>query len=187
MLLVNNSGFGSYGRFPSNGLNRQLDMIEVNIAAPLHLVGILLPELRKRKGGIINVSSLAAFQPMPYMATYGATKSFLLEWSLALGQELKGEGVRVLALCPGPTSSNFYKSAGFSTPPTSGSLTGSGTAGEVAECALASYAKGRKICVPGWRNKFLRTADAFLSKGMQAAASEFVLRKLRLESFLKHP
>jgi uncharacterized protein len=187
MLLINNSGFGSYGCFPAKALDRQLDMVEVNIAAPLHLVGILLPELKKRKGGIINMSSLAAFQPTPYMATYGATKSFILDWSLALGEELKSSGVRVMAVCPGPTRSLFFKNAGFAAPPGNGFVTGSGKAEDVAACALAAYFKGRKICVPGWRNKLVRVADSLLPKGKQAAASEFVLRKLRLETFLKHP
>jgi short-subunit dehydrogenase len=185
LLLINNSGFGSYGRFPSHELERQLDMVEVNIAAPLHIVGILLPEIKKRGGGIINMCSLAAFQPTPYMATYGATKVFLLNWSLALGQELKLDGIQVLAVCPGPTKSQFFKNAGFATPP-GGSIAGSGNAADVVTCALQAYSKAKVIAIPGWRNKLVAISAAFMSRKRQASTAEFILRKLRLESFLKH-
>jgi uncharacterized protein len=186
LLLINNSGFGSYGRFPAHELERQLDMVEVNIAAPLHITGILLPELKKRGGGIINLSSLAAFQPTPYMATYGASKTFLLNWGLALGQELKHDNVHVLSVCPGPTKSQFFKNAGFATPP-GGALAGSGNAADVVNYALQAYSRKKVIAIPGWRNKLVAFAAAFMSREEQATASEFVLRKLRLESFLKHP
>ena len=186
MLLINNSGFGSYGRFPSGGLDRQLDMVEVNISAPVHLTGRLLPEIRKRGGGVINMSSLAGCIPTPYMATYGASKSFILNWSLALGQELKADGIRVLAVCPGPTKSLFFKNAGFATPP-GGSIAGNATPDFVVDRALEAYAKGRSFLVTGWRNKLVATAASLLSRTEQASVSEFVLRKLRLETFLKHP
>jgi short-subunit dehydrogenase len=185
MLLINNSGFGSYGRFPAKELERQLDMIEVNIGATVHLTGLLLPEIVKRGGGIVNLSSLAAFQPTPYMATYGATKSFILDWSLALRQELKGQGVNVLAVCPGPTQSNFFKHAGFAAPPTRSALTGSNTSDFVVEKTLDAFSRGRSCVVTGWRNKLVAFFGAFLPRNFRAAAAETVLRKLRLETYLK--
>ena len=186
MLLVNNSGFGSYGRFPSRELEHQLDMVEVNVSAVLHLTGLLLPELKKRGGGILNVSSLAAMQPTPYMATYGASKAFVLNWSLALGQELRQDGVHVLALCPGPTKSNFYKSAGFSSPPC-GSIAGDGTPEAVVEKALRAFARRKAVVVPGWRNKLAAGVSGMLCRSWQASLAEVFLRKLRLETYLKHP
>lgn len=112
LLLINNSGFGCYGEFQSQDLSNQLDMIALNIYAVVHLTGLFLPLILKRGGAIINVASTAAFQPTPYMATYGATKSFLLNWTLAISEDLKGTGVQILAVCPGPTETKFFKRAG---------------------------------------------------------------------------
>jgi len=186
MLLINNSGFGSYGRFPAHELEKQLDMVEVNVSAILHLTGILLPEIKRRGGGILNVSSLAAMQPTPYMATYGATKAFLLDWSLALGQELKKDGVHVTAVCPGPTKSNFFKSAGFSSPPC-GAIAGDTTADFVADAALAAFGRRKTVVVPGWRNKLAAGFSGILPRSWAAFVAEIFLRKLRLESHLRHP
>jgi short-subunit dehydrogenase len=185
VLLINNSGFGSYGVFPSGDLHRQLVMIDLNIRAVVHLTGTLLPEIERRGGGIINLSSLAAYQPTPYMATYGATKSFVLDWSLALRQELKGKNVNVLAVCPGPTQSNFFKHAGFSMPPCRSAITGNDTADYVVECALHAYSRNRGIVVTGWRNKLVAFFVSLLSRQCRATAAEIALRKLRLETYLK--
>jgi uncharacterized protein len=185
LLLVNNSGFGSYGRFPTRELERQLDMVEVNVSAALHLTGILLSELKRRGGGILNVSSLAAMQPTPYMATDGASKTFLLNWSLALWQELKKDGVHVTAVCPGPTKSNFFKNAGFSTPPC-GTIAGDTTAEFVADAALAAFGGRKTVVVPGWRNKLAAGFATLLPRSWQASVAELFLRKLRLESHLRH-
>src|SRR5580704_2071483 len=98
VLLINNSGFGSYGPFPEPDLAHQLGMIDVNIRALVQLTARLLPALRARGGVVMNIASTAAFQPTPWMATYGATKAFVLHWSLALNEELRGSGVRALAV-----------------------------------------------------------------------------------------
>lgn len=185
ILLINNSGFGSYGVFPSGDLQRQLVMIDLNIRAVVHLTGILLPEITRRGGGIINLSSLAAYQPTPYMATYGATKSFVLDWSLALRQELKTQGVNVLAVCPGPTQSNFFKHAGFSMPPCRSAVTGNDTADFVVECALHAFSKNKAIIVTGWRNRLVAFFGGLISRQRRAAIAEIALRKLRLETYLK--
>jgi uncharacterized protein len=185
LLLINNSGFGSYGRFPAKELERQLDMVEVNISAPLHLTGLLLPEIVRRGGGIINMSSLAGLQPTPYMATYGATKSFILDWSLALREELKIHGINVLAVCPGPTESNFFKSAGFAAPPCRSGFAGNNTANFVVDCALHAFSRKKGIVVTGWRNKMAAFFTSFLSRTCKAAVAEIALRKLRLETYLK--
>ncbi len=186
LLVVNNSGFGSYGRFPCEDLARQLGIVEVCAAAPLAVAGALLPTLKERGGGIINVSSLSAFQPTPYMATYGAAKAFLLNWSLALGQELRGTGLSVCAICPGPTSSMFYKSAGFAVPPVGSRLAGgSASSADVVRDALHGYCRGKSIVVTGWRNKLAASIAALMPRRAQAVLSEYLLRKLRLETYLE--
>src|SRR6478752_6589703 len=107
-VLVNNAGFGAQGSFASLPLERQLDMLQVNVASLTGLTGLLLPEmLRRRRGGVLNVASTAAFQPGPYMAVYYASKAYVLSFSEALAEEMSGTGVTVPCLCPGPVKTNF--------------------------------------------------------------------------------
>ncbi|MEO0870040.1 MAG: SDR family oxidoreductase [Cyanobacteria bacterium J06642_11] len=108
-LLINNAGFGAYGSFSESHLERQASMIQLNISALVELTHAFLPAMLKRhEGRIINVSSIAGFQPMPYWSVYAASKAFVLSFSEALWAEVKEKGVKVLALCPGPTESNFF-------------------------------------------------------------------------------
>ena len=109
-VLVNNAGFGAHGAFVEMSLPRQLEMLQVNITALTELTGLFLPGMIQRKrGGILNVSSVAGFQPGPGMAVYYATKAFVLSFTEALAEELLGTGLTVSVLCPGPTESNFGK------------------------------------------------------------------------------
>jgi len=111
-LLVNNAGFGDYGPFAEAQLDRQTSMIQLNITALVELTHLFLPAmLERRQGGVINVSSIGGFQPMPYWSVYAASKAFVLSFSEALWAEVKDQGVKVLALCPGPTESEFFKIA----------------------------------------------------------------------------
>lgn len=113
-LLINNAGFGDYGSFHESSLAKQLEMIQLNIAALVELTYQFLPQMQQRgSGSIINVSSIAGFQPLPYMSVYSATKAFVLSFSEALWAENRELGVKVLALCPGPTQTNFSDVAGF--------------------------------------------------------------------------
>jgi uncharacterized protein len=113
-VLVNNAGFGWRGDFSKMELSDALEMIQVNITALAHLTRLLLPDMLNNKSGkILNVASTAAFEPGPLMATYYATKAFVLNFSLALSEELRGTGVTVTALCPGPTATGFGQRAGF--------------------------------------------------------------------------
>ncbi len=112
-LLVNNAGFGTRGPFNKSNLERELGQIDLNIGALVALTRLFLPGMVERRSGvIINVASTAAFQPIPYMAVYAATKAFVLNFSLALAAELQGTGVHVMALCPGPTFTEFQQVAG---------------------------------------------------------------------------
>lgn len=179
VLLINNSGFGIYGVFPLPGLEEHLDMIEVNVKAPVHLTGLLLPLLRERGGFIVNISSTAAFQPTPYMATYGATKAFVLHWSLSLGEDLKRDGVEVLAVCPGPTSTKFFNRAGFDQPVVSERI--GQTADEVVDATFRALERRKRIVVSGGLNKLLTAVSSRLPKAAAARVSESVLRRFRME------
>lgn len=111
--LINNAGFGTQGRFAELDPEREIEEIRLNVGSPVALARGLLPGmLARRSGAIVNVASTAAFQPCPYMATYGATKAFLLSWSEALAEETRGTGVHVLALCPGKTDTAFFDRIG---------------------------------------------------------------------------
>ena len=113
-LLINNAGFGDYGPFSESSLPKQLEMIQLNISALVELTYQFLPQMQQRgSGSIINVASIAGFQPMPYMSVYAATKAFVLSFSEALWAENREQGVKVLAVCPGPTKTQFFDVAGF--------------------------------------------------------------------------
>jgi short-subunit dehydrogenase len=113
-LLVNNAGFGLRGMFVELDATRQREMIDLNVAALTDLCRLVAPRLAERKSGaILNVASTAAFQPGPKMAVYFATKAFVLSFTEALHEELKPHGVKVSALCPGPTRTEFGEVAGF--------------------------------------------------------------------------
>lgn len=107
-LLVNNAGRGSFGYFEEIALQSELEMVQLNINATLRLASAVIPQMKQRRNGaIVSVSSVAGFQPLPYMATYAATKAFNLQHSLALREELRPFGVKVLVVCPGPTATEF--------------------------------------------------------------------------------
>ena len=113
ILLINNSGIGSFGAFAEQDVAKQLAVIDVNVRALVQLTGLLLPLLRERGGAIMNIASTVAFQPTPFAATYGASKAFVLHWTLALNEELRGSGVRAIAVCPGTTTTDFFRTAGI--------------------------------------------------------------------------
>lgn len=112
-LLVNNAGFARAGAFVDLPLDAQADMVRLNVNTLVELTHLYLPAMRRRRrGGVINVSSTAGFQPVPRMAVYGATKAFVLSFSEAVAAEVEGDGVRVMALCPGATDTEFWPIAG---------------------------------------------------------------------------
>ncbi len=159
-LLVNNAGFGLIGRFAELDARRQRQMIDLNVGTLTDLCRAVAPQMMARKSGaILNVASIAAFQPGPKMAVYFATKAFVLSLSEALHEELKPHGVRVSCLCPGPTRTEFGDVAGFG---------GNGlfdylamTAADVVEAGLAGLDKNRAVVVPGWINKIVSSSPRF--------------------------
>ena len=113
-LFINNAGFGAVGTFYKGSADREAEMVRLNCIALLRLMHAVAPRMvAAKRGVIVNVASVAGFLPLPYMSTYAATKAFVLSLSLATNEELKGAGVTVLALCPGPTESEFHLAAGL--------------------------------------------------------------------------
>ncbi len=153
-VLVNNAGFGAHGAFVELALQRQLDMIAVNITALTALTRLFLPNMRaRRRGRILNVASTAAFQPGPNMAVYYASKSYVLSFSEALAEELTGSGVSVTCLCPGPTKTAFATGAEME-----GSLLFRllpSDARGVARQGVAAMLAGKRLIVPGILNKVM--------------------------------
>jgi uncharacterized protein len=178
ILLINNSGFGAFARFPEPSLARQLEMVDLNVRAVVHLTGLLLPLLRARGGAIMNIASTVAFQPTAYAATYGASKAFVLHWTLALNEELRGSGVRALAVCPGTTSTPFFKTAGLREGAVLPSL--AMTTDEVVNAALRALGAGRAQVVPGWKNKLYTFAGSKLPKPLVTRIAARVLARFRL-------
>jgi short-subunit dehydrogenase len=167
-VLVNNAGFGTYGRLAEVDADRDRDLIAVNVDALVRLTHAVLPGMLARgHGQILNVASTIAFQPAPYQATYGASKAFVLSFSQALWAETKGSGVSVTALCPGPTRTGFVDALDADV---------SGTAiyrklaspEPVVAAGLRALDRGRPVVVPGMRNWVMANA-ARLSPGWVGA------------------
>ncbi len=172
-LLINNAGFGDYGPFHEGELARQVEMIQLNITALVELTYLFLPPMQKRgTGGIINVSSIAGFQPLPYLSVYAATKAFVLSFSEALWAENKHTGVSVLALCPGPTKSEFFKVAQFPKSFESKNPK-SATVEEVVLEALKALDKNQSnVVTGGFANQFIANVGRFFPRDLLVSLVE---------------
>ena len=160
-MLINNAGFGSMGDFAKLDLKRELEIIQLNIRALVDLTHHFLLPMRERKhGAIINVASTAGFQGVPYMATYAATKAFVLSFSEALWDENRQYGVHVMALCPGVTETNFFDAAKIDRPP----MRTIQTAEEVVETALRALSRKKSVVVSGWTNWLTVEAERFVPR-----------------------
>ncbi len=160
-FLINNAGFGSLGDFTSFDAARDEEMITLNVSALVLLTHLYLPLLRARRAGaIINVASTAAFQPVPYMATYAATKAFVLSFSEALAEENRGHNVKVMALCPGATDTNFFAAAEGERPP----YRIMQTPQAVVETALRALDRGQSHVISGWSNYFMTQAERLVPR-----------------------
>jgi uncharacterized protein len=154
-LLINNAGFGASGVFAEADLRPQLEMIRLHVVASVRLARAALPGMIERgRGGIINVASLAALIPVPGDATYSATKAFLITFSQALHEELRGRDVRVQALCPGFMRTELHGIAGLPEADLARIPAPLWSQAEnVAAESLRALARDQVICVPGWRNR----------------------------------
>jgi hypothetical protein len=176
-VLVNNAGFGLHGAFAELPLPHQLEIMQVNMTALVALTGLFLPGMvQRRRGGILNVGSVAGFMPGPLMAVYFATKAFVQSFSEALSVELHGSGVAVSVLCPGPTETNFsqvargYRKHAIQSPKMS--------AAAVAIAGHHAFRRNQCICVPGASNKVFVAAPRLLPR---AAIRKLVGRVNRLK------
>ncbi|MFF2656425.1 SDR family NAD(P)-dependent oxidoreductase [Kitasatospora sp. NPDC058032] len=150
-LLVNNAGFGTCGSFDTIDPRHDHDQLMVNVVALVGLTHELLPGMLARgRGTVLNVASTAGFQPTPYFAVYGSSKSFVLNFSLALRQEYRRRGIRVLALCPGPVETGFFDVIGTRKAAVTGTFT---TAEPVVRAALRALDADRSYVVPGLANR----------------------------------
>ena len=178
-VLINNAGFGTMGRFAELDVDREEEEVRLNALALLRLTHAALPGMiARRRGAVINVSSMAGMQPAPTNATYAATKAFVNAFTESIHEELRGSGVQVQALCPGFTRTEFQERAGIDV---------SGIpeiawmeADEVVEASLSGLRRGEVVCVPGVLNRLLATAVAAIprpiTRQIMGAAARQILR-----------
>jgi uncharacterized protein len=160
--LINNAGFGLGGRFADRPLGRLSEMIDLNVRTLTELCHLVLPGMRAGgKGAILNVASTAAFQPGPNMAVYYATKAYVLSFSEALHHEFQGTGIKVSALCPGPTYSEFSDVADSHSPTLERMKV---PAAPVVEAGLDGLDRNKAVVIPGFRNKVGAQASRFLTR-----------------------
>lgn len=174
-VLMNCAGFGSHGPFTTLDLEKELNMIDLNVRAVIELTGKILPQMLERKSGrILNIASIAAFEPGPYMATYFASKAAVLSFSEALWQETRGTGVSVTCLCPGPTDSKFDDRAGLAKSSLfSGKLS---TVDQVASAGMNALLSGKRLKVVGLKNQLFVLLAKFLPRRAVLYGSSTKLR-----------
>ncbi len=150
-VLVNNAGFGGFGAFAEQSADMQLAMLQLNMVSLTQLTKLFLPHMLEQKNGrILNVASVAAFLPGPYMALYYATKAYVLSFSSALSEELRGSGLTCTCLCPGPTATHFFHNAGNDHGLGPASLRMSSAA--VARIGYRAMQRGQAVVIAGWMN-----------------------------------
>ncbi len=174
--LINNAGFGDFGLFAETDWDKQLEMINLNVTCLTYLTRLFLPEMIHNKfGKILNLASTAAFQPGPTMSVYFATKSFVLSFSEAIANELKGSGVTVTVLCPGATDTGFQTAA---------SLDGSNmfkgnnvaTSKEVAEFGYSSMMDGKTVAIHGLMNNLMAQSVRFAPRNVVTTVARMKLK-----------
>jgi len=173
-VLINNAGIGDWGFFVDSNLDKQKQMLQLNIMALTDLARLLLPGMiKRRQGRVLNVASTAAFQPGPLMAVYFATKSYVLSFSSALSQELMGTGVSITCLCPGPTATGFQRS----TFPKEVRLSRAPILSdprEVAQYGYKAMLRGQTVAVPGFLNKLMAFNVHFLPQSITLPLVRFM-------------
>lgn len=163
-ILINNAGFGNYGFFAYTNAETDLELIAVNITTLTHMTKLFLPEMINSKSGkILNVGSMAAFFPGPFMDTYFASKTYVLSFSEGLHEEVRKLGITVSCLCPGPTESNFGKRANYKFQSHNKIKM---TAEDVAEITYKKMMIGKTLIIPGWRNTLLYFISKFVPRSL---------------------
>ena len=178
-ILINNAGFGTRGHFHTLQADKEHSEIMVNVAAMVSLTHLFLPSMvRKKDGIIVNVASGASFQPLPFMAVYGATKAFVLSLSEALWAEYRKEGIRFLALCPGETETNFEKAMGN----TQGIFGRRRSVESVVKTALRALERGKSYAVDGGMNYFLTNSVRFAPRSVVAKMTARIMEPKKAKS-----
>jgi uncharacterized protein len=174
-LLVNNAGAGAHGRFVQVERERHASLIALDCVAVVELAHLALGEMLGRgRGAILNVGSIAAYQPVPWLATYGAAKAFVRSFSLALSDECRGTGVRVLCVSPGTVPTGFQDAAGFRVGRRSGGVLPAAT---VVRAALRALERGDDEVVPGWVNRVATTLAGLVPTRLSTRAARRVNRR----------
>jgi len=172
-MLINNAGFGSMGDFTTQDLERELSMIDLNIKSLVALTYYYIKPMRERKSGtIINVASTAAFQGVPFMTTYAATKAFVLSFSEALFDENRSFGIHVMALCPGVTETNFFAAANSERPP----MRAAQTPDQVVDTALRGLKHGKSHIISGWTNYLMAESERLVPRSVVARIAGKAMR-----------
>jgi short-subunit dehydrogenase len=178
-FLVNNAGFNVYGAFSEAELSKTLEMIQVNLTSLTQLTRLFLPEMVKRgAGNILNIGSTGSFGPGPFNAVYCATKAYVLSFSEAIAEELRGTGVRVTVLCPGATETDFARRAGMED--TRIFQTGAMDVKQVAEYGYQSLQEGRRIVnVPGTLNKMTVVSIRFSPRFLVRKVGRYLMSRVK--------
>jgi short-subunit dehydrogenase len=162
-ILINNAGLGQYGAFCASPVEQELSQVRVNCEAMVRLTRLFVPRMvERRRGWVLVLASTASFQPVPYISTYAATKAFDRFFALGLAAEVARFGVKVTALCPGPTESEFFDIAHAS----AFKRRGIQTAEEVARLAVAALARGQRTLIPYFKGRFTALLVRFLPTGL---------------------
>ena len=174
--LINNAWFGDFGNFLESDLNRNSQMISLNTISLTNFCRLYGERMKNNKfWRILNVASTAAFQPGPYMAVYFATKSYVLNFSLALGSELKENGITVTALCPGPTATKYESTANADGVAFfQGKLP---TSDEVAAFGYRKMNQGKKVAIHGFMNTIKAVSVKFLPIDIQLLMMQFIMKR----------
>jgi len=175
-LLINNAGVGSFGYLEQLPLEREVSLITLNCIAPLRLTHAVLTQMKSRRSGsIINISSLAGIQAVPYMSTYSGTKAFDFSFSMALRHEVKKFGIKVLTVCPGPVDTEF---GGVARMPGEATGISRDTSLIVADHILKSLKRNQALSVPGWSAKPLYFLIKVLPTRLKFSLIEVLLRRV---------
>ncbi|HUX43529.1 MAG TPA: SDR family oxidoreductase [Terracidiphilus sp.] len=171
-ILVNNAGLGQYGAFYTNPVEQELSQVRVNCEAVVRLTRLFMPRMVERgRGWVMVVASTASFQPVPYLSTYAATKAFDRFFALGLAEEVARHGVKVTALCPGTTESEFFEVSGAQA-----FQKGAQSAEDVARLGVAALARGQRTILPGTSGRITAFAVRFLPVGLITKAVEKAAR-----------
>ena len=176
-ILINNAGFGDYNEFSTSDIEKQLQMIQLNVLSVISLTRYIMEDMKKENyGKILNVASILAFFPMPLFSVYAATKSFILSFSEAINEELKPTNISVTCLCPGPTKSNFTQNSEMEQSRAYKNLR-QAEPKEVAKLGIKAMLKGKRTVIYGFGNKLLVFSTRLGTRGLVLKIAKFISGK----------